>query len=79
MILEPVKREYRELAAGMQNSRIFTVERPVVPLLINPFCVPKAVPLGEYRSSLLSAFKAAFSLPDPLPALLKRRSPRHIP
>lgn len=71
LILEPVKREYRELAAGMQNSRIFTVERPVVPLLINPFCVPKAVPLGEYRSSLLSAFKAAFSLPDPLPALFE--------
>ena len=71
LILEPVKREYRELAAGMQNSRIFTVERPVVPLLINPFCVPKGVPLGEYRSSLLSAFKAAFSLPDPLPALFE--------
>ena len=33
LILEPVKREYRDLVAGMKNSRVFTVERPVVPLL----------------------------------------------
>lgn len=72
LILEPVKREYRDLVANMKNSRVFTVERPVVPLLINPFCVPKEVPLGEYRSSLLSAFKAAFSMPDPLPALFEK-------
>ena len=72
LILEPVKREYRDLIANMKNSKIFTVERPVTPLLINPFYVPKYVPLGEYRSSLLSAFKAAFSLPDPLPALFEK-------
>lgn len=72
LILEPVKREYRDLVARMKDSRVFTVERPVVPLLINPFYVPKDVPLGEYRSSLLSAFKAAFSLPDPLPALFEK-------
>lgn len=72
LILEPIKREYRDLVAEMKDNRIFTVERPVVPLLINPFYVPKDVPLGEYRSSLLSAFKAAFSLPDPLPALFEK-------
>lgn len=72
LILEPIKREYRDLVATMKDSRVFTVERPVMPLLINPFYVPKDVPLGEYRSSLLSAFKAAFSLPDPLPALFEK-------
>lgn len=72
LILEPVKREYRDLTAGMPNSRIFTVERPVTPLGINPFYPPARVPLGEYRSSLLSAFKAAFSLPDPLPSLFEK-------
>ena len=72
LIMEPVKREYRDLVAGMKKSRIFTVERPITPLLINPFCVPEGVPLGEYRSSLLSAFKAAFSLPDPLPSLFEK-------
>lgn len=72
LILEPIKREYRDLVANLKDSRIFTVERPVTPLLINPFYVPKDVPLGEYRSSLLSAFKAAFTLPDPLPALFEK-------
>lgn len=72
LVMEPVKCEYRDLIAGMKNSRIFTVERPVTPLLINPFYVPKGVTLGEYRSCLLSAFKAAFSLPDPLPALFEK-------
>lgn len=72
LIMEPVKREYRDLVANMKDSRVFTVERPVTPLLINPFYVPKDVPLGEYRSSLLSAFKAVFSLPDPLPALFEK-------
>ena len=72
LILEPVKREYRDLVTDMKNSRVFTVERPVVPLLINPFFPPKGVPLGEYRSSLLSAFKAAFSLPDPLPSVFEK-------
>lgn len=72
LILEPVKREYRDLIAGLPGSKIFTVERPVTPLLINPFYVPKGVPLGEYRSCLLSAFKAAFSLPDPLPSLFEK-------
>lgn len=72
LILEPVKREYRDLIAGLSDGTIFTVERPVTPLLINPFYVPRGVPLGEYKSSLLSAFKAAFSLPDPLPALFEK-------
>ncbi|MCD8005939.1 MAG: DUF87 domain-containing protein [Oscillospiraceae bacterium] len=72
LIMEPVKREYRDLVAGMENGKIFTVERPVVPLHINPFYVPKNVTLGEYKNSLLSAFKAAFSLPDPLPALFEK-------
>lgn len=72
MILEPVKAEYRSLLGTMKNSRIFTVENPTVPLLINPFRVPGGVTLGEYRSHLLSAFKAAFSLPDPLPSLFEK-------
>lgn len=72
LILEPVKREYRDLAAGLRDNKIFTVERPISPLLINPFCVPKGVALGDYKSSLLSAFKSAFSLPDPLPALFEK-------
>lgn len=33
LIFEPIKREYRDLVANMKDSRIFTVERPVTPLL----------------------------------------------
>ncbi len=72
LILEPVKREYRSLIREQRATGVFTVESPAVPLLINPFRVPAGVKLGDYRSSLLSAFKAAFSMPDPLPALFEK-------
>ena len=72
LVFEPVKREYRDLIAPMDHSRIFTVEKPLVPLLINPFYVPEGVTLGDYKSSLFSAFKAAFALPDPLPSLFEK-------
>lgn len=72
LILEPVKREYRSLIREQNSTKIFTVETPAMPLLINPFRVPAGVKLGDYRSSLLSAFKAAFSMPDPLPALFEK-------
>lgn len=72
LILEPVKREYRSLIREQGSARIFTVESPAMPLLINPFRVPAGVKLGDYRGSLLSAFKAAFSMPDPLPALFEK-------
>lgn len=72
LIFEPVKREYRDMVMGLKKSKIFTVEKPVVPLRINPFSIPKGVTFAEYRSCLLSAFKAAFSLPDPLPAIFEK-------
>lgn len=72
LILEPVKREYRDLIATLKNGRVFTVERQITPLRINPFDVPPGVALSEYRGALLSAFKAAFSLPDPLPSLFEK-------
>ena len=72
LVLEPVKREYRDTAVDYPGGKIFTVESPVFPLLMNPFLVPEGVMLSEYRSSLVSAFKAAISMPDPLPALFEK-------
>lgn len=73
LVLEPVKREYRRLITKNDASaRVFTIESPAIPLLVNPFQVPSGVTLGEYRSSLLSAFKSAFSMPDPLPSLFEK-------
>ncbi len=71
LILEPVKKEYRSLIHTFEKSKVFTVESDVVPLQINPFRVPEGITLGDYRSSLVSAFKAAISMPDPLPSLFE--------
>lgn len=68
LVLEPVKREYRSLIHN-GAARVFTVESPVVPFVTNPFLVPRGITLREYRPHLLSAFTAAFSMPDPLPSL----------
>ncbi len=72
LTLEPVKREFRDLLSCMDESRIFTVEKNTTPLLINPFFVPEGVSLKDYKSCLSSAFKAAISMPDPLPSLFPR-------
>lgn len=72
LILEPVKQEFRDLLMEFTQTNIFTVEIPVMPFLLNPFVPPPGVPLYQYKGSLLAAFKAAISLPDPLPALLEK-------
>lgn len=71
LILEPVKQEFRSLIHTEAGMQVFTVESPVHPLYLNPFRLPEGVTAGHYRSSLFSAFKAAVTLPDPLPALLQ--------
>ena len=71
-ILEPIKREYRDLLANLEGSKIFTVEKPTLPLLMNPFLPPEGVALCDYRGSLMAAFKAALSMPDPLPAVFEK-------
>lgn len=71
LVLEPVKMEFRDLVQGL-GGRVFTVERPTLPLTMNPFEPPAGVPLGLYKPSLMSALKAAITLPDPLPALFER-------
>lgn len=68
LVLEPVKREYRNLARSGE-VKVFTAEHGASPLLVNPFQPPAGVPLSEYRPHLVRAFQAAFSMPDPLPSL----------
>lgn len=68
LVLEPVKREYRALA-NSTNAHVFTVDSTTAPFILNPFLVPRDVTLEQYRPHLLSAFNAAFSMPDPLPSL----------
>lgn len=68
LAIEPTKSEYRSLIDGISDLQIFTPGKNTVsPYIINPFLPPTGVTVESYVPSLMSAFKAAFSMPDPLP------------
>ena len=70
MAIEPTKSEYRSLIDAIPNLQIFTPGKTAVsPYIINPFVPPKGVTVESFVPSLMSAFKAAFSMPNPLPDL----------
>ncbi|MBE6857679.1 MAG: ATP-binding protein [Ruminococcus sp.] len=66
--IEPTKSEYRSLVDGIPDLQIFTPGKSnVSPYIINPFIPPTNVTVETYVPSLMTAFKAAFSMPNPLP------------
>lgn len=68
LAIEPTKSEYRSLIDEIPELQIFTPGKTnVSPYIINPFLPPKGVTVESYIPSLMSAFKAAFSMPNPLP------------
>lgn len=68
LAIEPTKSEYRSLIDGIQDLQIFTPGKSnVSPYIVNPFLPPKGVTVESYVPSLMTAFKAAFSMPNPLP------------
>lgn len=68
LAIEPTKSEYRSLIDGIPDLQIFTPGKNTVsPYIINPFLPPTGVTVESYVPSLMSAFRAAFSMPDPLP------------
>ena len=68
LAIEPTKSEYRSLIDGVNDLQVFTPGKTQVsPYIINPFLPPTGVTVESYVPSLMSAFKAAFSMPDPLP------------
>ena len=70
LAIEPTKSEYRSLIDAIPNLQIFTPGKAAVsPYIINPFVPPKGVTVESFVPSLMSAFKAAFSMPNPLPDL----------
>lgn len=67
LAIEPTKTEYRVLINAIPNLQIFTPGNSgVAPYIINPFLPPKSVKLEQYIPSLVTAFKASFSMPNPL-------------
>lgn len=70
LVIEPTKNEYRSLIDVIPELQVFTPGKSSIsPLIINPFIPPKNVTVETYISSLMTAFKAAFSMPSPLPDL----------
>lgn len=68
LVVEPTKNEYRSLIDIIPALQVFTPSKSgISPFIINPFIPPKNVTVETYISSLMTAFKAAFSMPSPLP------------
>lgn len=68
LAIEPTKSEYRSLIDDIPDLQIFTPGKAAIsPYIINPFIPPKGVTVESFVPSLMSAFKAAFSMPNPLP------------
>ena len=73
LAIEPTKTEYRALIDRIPDLQIFTPgKNKVSPFVINPFLPPKGITVEQYIPSLLSAFKAAFSMPSPLDTIFQQ-------
>lgn len=72
LVVEPTKTEYRSLLDAIPDINIFTPgKNNVSPFIINPFVPPSGVTVESYIPSLVTAFNAAFNLPDPLPGIFR--------
>lgn len=70
LAIEPTKSEYRAMIDAVPELQVFTPgKNSVVPFIINPFLPPDGITLETFKPSLISAFKAAFSMPSPLDIL----------
>lgn len=73
LAVEPTKTEYRALIDEIPDLQIFTPgKNGISPFVMNPFLPPKGVTVEQYIPSLLSAFKAAFSMPSPLDTIFQQ-------
>jgi len=71
LVIEPTKGEYRFLKNKFPGLRLYTMGSPEAPLKINPFYVPKGVPVQMHLDYLLSLFSASFVLYAPMPYVLE--------
>ena len=73
LAIEPTKTEYRALIDLIPDLQVFTPGKSnVSPFIINPFLPPKGIALEQYIPSLISAFRAAFSMESPLDVIFLR-------
>lgn len=70
LVIEPTKAEYRAMIDAIPELQVFTPgKNSVIPFILNPFIPPRGITLEVFKPSLLAAFKAAFSMPNPLDIL----------
>lgn len=73
LAIEPTKTEYRALLDHIPDLQVFTPgNTSVAPFIWNPFIPPKGIRLEQYIPSLMSAFRAAFSMESPLDVIFLR-------
>ena len=74
LVLEPAKREYRELALfDIPELLIFSPSACTnFPICINPFEFPIGLTLSEHISKLCQVFEGAFPIAPPAPFILDR-------
>ncbi len=74
LILEPAKKEYRELALfDIPELLIFSPSACTnFPIKINPFEFPKGLTLSEHINKLCQVFEGAFPIAPPAPFILDR-------
>ena len=73
LAIEPTKTEYRALVDKIPDLQVFTPGNSgVVPFIINPFLPPKGIRVEQYIPSLVSAFRAAFSMESPLDVIFQK-------
>lgn len=74
LVLEPAKREYRELALfDIPELLIFSPSACTnFPMEINPFEFPKGLTLSEHIGKLCQVFEGAFPIAPPAPFILDR-------
>ncbi len=74
LVIDPTHgNEFRNLKASAHDSLIvYTVgDERVNPFCFNPFLVPRGVGVQAHNSRLMSCFKAAYHMWDPLPAIFE--------
>ncbi len=78
LVIEPAKREYREMAGTMvaaERLRVFTVGEEndeSAPFRLNPFEIRRGVSVQTHIDLLKSVFNASFGMWSPLPQVLER-------
>lgn len=71
LVIEPTKGEYRFLKSAFPELRVVTLGSNEAPLRVNPFYVPRGVPVQTHLDYLLSLFAASFVLYAPMPYVLE--------